>query len=80
MTATLVSPMAMAPSSIFDVMSRITAVSAVPASEPFRPWLASIEMAAEVVSTSMPAALQFAAQFLKAWPRPSTVVLALACA
>ena len=42
--------------------------------------LAIMAMAAEVVSTSMPAALQFAAQFLKACPRPSTVVLAFAWA
>ena len=80
MTATDCSPIAMAPSSIFAVISRSTALSAVPASEPFKPWLAIMLMAAEVVSTSMPAAFAFAAQFLKAMPRPSTVVLALACA
>ena len=80
MTATVASPILMAPSSMREVMSRMTALSAVPASLPLRPWLAIMAMAAEVVSTSMPAALQFAAQFLNAWPSPSTVVLALAWA
>ena len=72
--------MAIAPSSIFAVISRSTALRAVPASEPLRPWLAIMAMAAEVVSTSIPAAFALAAQFLKAMPRPSTVVLAFAWA
>ena len=51
-TSTLVSPIFIAPSFILLVMSRITAVRAVPASDPLRPWLAMLESSAVVVSTS----------------------------
>lgn len=78
MTCTLFLPISMEPSFILSVISRSMAFMAVPASEPLRPWFAIMDMAADVVSTSRPAACAFAAQFLKAMPRPSTVVFALA--
>ena len=63
-TATVVSPIWMAPSCMDDVTSRMMAASAVPASEPFRPWFAIMASRLVTVSTSCPAALRFAAQFL----------------
>ena len=79
-TATVVSPIWIAPSCMDDVMSRMMAASAVPASLPFRPWFAIMLSRLVTVSTSCPAACRFAAQFLYASPSAAAVVLEFACA
>ena len=56
------------------------AASAVPASEPFKPWFASMERSEVVVSTSWPAALMLAAQLRYASPSWAALVLLLAWA
>ena len=64
MTLTFASPIAIEPSSIFEVISRIMAATAVPASAPRRPLFASISRKEVVVSISCPAEFMLAAQFL----------------
>ena len=79
-TAIEVSPILIAPFSIFCVMSRMVAASAVPDSEPLKPWFAIASSKEVVVSTSCPAACKLAAEFLYASPSCAAVVLLLDCA
>ena len=73
-TATAVSPIMIDPFFIFDVRSRMTAASCVPAWDPFVPWLAMASRSATVVSSDWSAAFMFAAEFLKASPSCSVLV------
>ena len=79
-TLTETFPIFIAPSSIFEVMSLITAERAVPASEPFVPWLARASSMEVVVVMPCPAECIVAAQLLNASPSCCVEVLLLACA
>ena len=78
-TATDVSPIWTAPSSMLALRSRMIAVRAVPASLPLRPWFAIMASSVVTVPTSWPIPCRYAAQFLYASPSCSVVVLLLAC-